>query len=124
MLSFLQAIPADYALFFELSIVITIGVIVAIIMRLLRQPLIISHIITGLIVGPFVFNFIQSFEIFSLFSEIGIAILLFTVGLNLTPKVIKEFGKISLVTGITQVVLTTTVGYFICLVFFPYQNFW
>ncbi len=43
--------------------------------------------------------------------------MLFTVGLNLTPKVIKEFGKISLVTGISQVVFTTTIGYFICLAF-------
>jgi Kef-type K+ transport system membrane component KefB len=117
MLSVLSQIPAEYALFFELSIVITIGVIVAIIMRLLRQPLIISHIVTGLIVGPFVFNFIHSFEIFNLFSELGIAILLFTVGLNLTPRVIKEFGKISLVTGIGQVIVTSMVGFLICLAF-------
>jgi len=107
----------DFSLFFELSIVISIGVIVAIIMRLLRQPLIISHIITGLIVGPFVFNFIHSYEIFSLFSEIGIAILLFTVGLNLTPQVIKQFGKIAFITGLGQVLFTAGIGFLICLAF-------
>ncbi len=107
----------DFSLFFELSVIISIGVIVAIIMRLLRQPLIISHIITGLIVGPFVFNFIHSYEIFSLFSEIGIAILLFTVGLNLTPSVIKQFGKVALVTGLGQVIFTASVGFLICLAF-------
>ncbi len=115
--TFLLNIPTDYALFFELSIVISIGVIVAIIMRLLRQPLIVSHIITGLIVGPFVFNFIHSFDIFNLFSEIGIAILLFTVGLNLTPQVIKDFGKVSLFTGVAQVLITSTIGFLICRVF-------
>jgi Kef-type K+ transport system membrane component KefB len=107
----------DFSLFFELSIVIAVGVIVAIIMRLMRQPLIISHIITGLIVGPFVFNFIHSYEIFSLFSEIGIAILLFTVGLNLSPQVIKQFGKIAFVTGLGQVLFTAGVGFLICLGF-------
>lgn len=117
MLTFFAHVPADFTLFFELSIVIAIGVIVAIIMRLLRQPLIISHIITGLIVGPFVFNFIKSFEIFNLFSEIGIAILLFTVGLNLSPHVIKQFGKISLITGLGQVIFTSGVGFLICLAF-------
>lgn len=109
------AISSEYSLFFELSLVIGIGVVVAIIMRLLRQPLIIGHIIAGLIVGPFVFNFIHSFEIFNLFSEIGIAILLFTVGLNLSPVIIKKFGKIAVLTGVGQVVFTGGVGFLICL---------
>ncbi len=117
MQSLLTHISPEYTLFFELSVVISIGVIVAIVMRLLRQPLIVSHIITGLIVGPFILNFIQSFEIFNLFSEIGIAILLFTVGLSLTPHVIKDFGKIALVTGISQVLFTAILGFFICLAF-------
>lgn len=107
----------EVSIFFELSMIIAIGVIMAVIMRLLRQPLIISHIITGLIVGPFVFNFIQSYEVFNLFSEIGIAILLFTVGLNLTPDVIKQFGRISFITGFGQVIFTAAVGFFICLAF-------
>ncbi len=111
---FFISLSSEYSLFFELSVVIGIGVVVAIIMRLLRQPLIIGHIITGLIVGPFVLNFIHSFEIFNLFSEIGIAILLFTVGLNLSPSVIKQFGKISLLTGIGQIIFTGGIGFFIC----------
>jgi len=103
------------SLFFELSIVISIAVSVAIVMRLLKQPLIISHIITGLIVGPFVLNFLHSYEIFNFFSELGIAILLFTVGLNLSPLVIKQFGKVSLVAALGQVTFTAVVGYLICL---------
>ncbi|WKZ25196.1 MAG: cation:proton antiporter [Patescibacteria group bacterium] len=103
------------SLFIELSLVIGIGVIMAVIMRLLRQPLIISHIITGLIVGPFILNVITAFDIFHLFSQIGIAILLFTVGLHLNPQIIKQFGKISLATGLGQVLFTALVGFLICL---------
>ncbi len=103
------------SLFFELALIIAIGVLVAIIMRLLRQPLIVSHILTGLIVGPFFLNFLHSTEIFNLFGEIGISILLFTVGLNLTPHLIKQFGKISIFTGVGQVVFTSIIGYFIAI---------
>lgn len=103
------------SLFVELSLVIAIGVVVATIMRLLRQPLIVSHIISGLIVGPFFLNFIHSTEIFKLFSEIGIAILLFTVGLNLKPSLIRQFGKVSVIAGLAQVIITGTIGFFICL---------
>lgn len=111
----------ETSLFFELSLVIAIGALVAIIMRMLRQPLIVSHILTGLIVGPFFLNFIHSFEIFKLFSEIGISILLFTVGLNLSPHLIKQFGKISLFTGIGQVLVTSILGYTIAR-FLGYEN--
>ncbi len=111
----LSSITIEPSLFLELALVITIGVVVAIIMRLLKQPLIVSHIVSGLVVGPFVLNVIHSTEIFKLFSEIGIAILLFTVGLNLKPSLIKQFGKISIATGLGQVIITAAVGFVICL---------
>lgn len=111
----------ESSLFFELSLIIAIGALVAIVMRMLRQPLIVSHILTGLIVGPFFLNFIHSFEIFKLFSEIGISILLFTVGLNLSPHLIKQFGKVSLFTGIGQVIITSVLGYTIAR-FLGYEN--
>lgn len=100
------------SLFGELSIIIGVAFVVSIIMTMLRQPLIIGHIITGLLVGPIIASSVSP-ETFKLFSQIGIAILLFTVGLHLSPKSIREFGKISLATGVGQVVFTSLAGYFI-----------
>ena len=99
--------------FVEFSLLITLAASVSIFMHLIKQPLIIGHIFTGLIAGTFFAGIVGSTEILSLFSEIGIAILLFLVGLHLHPKNIKEFGTISLITGIGQVVLTSVAGYFI-----------
>ncbi len=100
------------SLFAELSIVIGVAFAMSIVMTLLRQPLIIGHIITGLLVGPMIASSLSP-DTFSLFSEIGIAILLFTVGLNLSPKTIKEFGSVALITGISQVLITSVAGYFL-----------
>ncbi len=100
------------SLFTELGIVIGVALTLSLIMKLLKQPLIVGHILTGLIVGPFITDS-GSIETFTLFSEIGIAILLFTVGLNLSPKTIKEFGTVSLITGVGQVVITSILGYFV-----------
>lgn len=91
---------------------IAVAFLVSIVMKLLKQPLIIGHIITGLLVGPIIVSSVSG-ETFRLFSEIGIAILLFTVGINLSPKTIKEFGPVALITGIGQVVITSLVGYFV-----------
>lgn len=102
-------------LFAELSIVMVIAACVAVLMRLLRQPLIIGHILTGLIVGPFVFDIVRSAETFALLGEIGIAILLFTVGLHLNPDIIRKFGRVAVIAGVSQVVITTAAGYVICI---------
>ncbi|MBU3923594.1 MAG: cation:proton antiporter [Nanoarchaeota archaeon] len=99
--------------FIELSIILGITVLIAGIMRLLRQPLIIGYILAGIIVSPYFLNVIKSTETISVFSQIGVTFLLFIVGISLSPKVIKEVGKVSLVTGIGQIVFTSLFGFLI-----------
>ena len=101
------------SIFIELSIIIIIAVIVGYIMRLLRQPLIIGYILTGIIVSPHFLNIVSSTEAIATFAHIGIAFLLFVVGLNLNPKIIKSVGKVSLITGAGQVIFTSVIGFFI-----------
>ena len=86
--------------FIQFGLIILVVLGVSIVIRLLKQPLIIGYILSGILVGPLFLNLIQSSETIAVFSEMGIAFLLFIVGLHLSPKVIKEVGKISLVTGI------------------------
>src|SRR3989344_9650732 len=97
----------------ELSVIVVIATIIAGIIKLLKQPLIIGYIITGLLVSPLFLNLIHSTEILQTFSHIGVALLLFIVGINLSPKIIKEVGVVSLITGIGQVIFTSLIGFFI-----------
>ncbi len=96
--------------FIELTSVIILATIISIIMKAFKQPLVIGYILTGIIIGPSFFNIIQSNEYMELFSKFGITILLFIVGINLSPKVIKEVGKISFIGGILQIGLTGLMG--------------
>lgn len=103
-------------IFAEIGILIGVATVVALIMRLLRQPLIVGHIITGFLVGRFAIGLFHNTETLQLFSELGISFLLFSVGLTLNPKVLRDFGWVSLVTGTGQVLLTGGVGVLVCLV--------
>ena len=96
-------------IFTELSLVITVGAVIALCMRLVKQPLIIGHILTGIIVGPAVLNLVHHDSTMETFASIGIALLLFLVGLGLNPRVIKEVGKVALLGGVSQVVCTTLI---------------
>lgn len=97
--------------FAELSLILVIVASVSLVMRLIRQPLIIGYILTGIVVGPAVLHLVKSAETVEVFSSIGIALLLFVVGLGLNPQVIREVGKVSSVAGFLQVFITTGIGY-------------
>ena len=101
--------------FFEVGLVIGIAALVSIIMRFFKQPLIIGYILTGIIVGPSLLNLISTTDTITLFSHMGVALLLFVVGLGLDPKVIKEVGLVSIVTGVGQAIFTTAIGFFLSL---------
>ncbi|MCX8082615.1 MAG: cation:proton antiporter [bacterium] len=97
----------------QFSILILIVLLVSFIIRLLKQPLIIGYIISGLLAGPSFLNLIQDTTLINTFSEFGISFLLFLIGLNLSPSIIKEYSKISLTTGFGQIFLTSLLGFFI-----------
>lgn len=100
--------------FIEIAAIILITFFIASIVRMLKQPLIIGYIIAGIIAGPYFLDVITSASILETMSQIGIALLLFIVGINLNPKAIKETGKISILTGVGQVLFTSIAGFFIC----------
>ena len=104
-------------IFAELSLIIVIATVIAGVMRILKQPLIMGHILTGILVGPYFLGIFIHKETVEVFSQLGISILLFIVGLSLSPKIVKEVGKISLITGLGQIVFTTFFGFLIALAF-------
>lgn len=83
----------ESSIFLQLASVLAIGAGVSIVMRLFRQPLIVGYILTGILVGPTALDLIHSHEAFDSFSEIGIMLLLFIVGLGLNLGVIRATGK-------------------------------
>lgn len=100
-------------IFTELSLIVVVTTCVTVIIHALRQPLVAGYILSGIVLGPYVLNTLHSTEFVELFAKIGISILLFIVGLSLSPAVIKETGKASLIIGLAQVVITFILGFLI-----------
>ena len=90
-----------------------IAATLSLILHRLRQPLIIAYIITGIMVGPSVLSVASSPEILEIMSQIGVAFLLFTVGLGLNWRSVKDAGGIALATGVGQVLFTSVAGFLI-----------
>jgi Kef-type K+ transport system membrane component KefB/Trk K+ transport system NAD-binding subunit len=81
----------------------------------LRQPLIVSFIGVGILVGPAGLGIVTHNEEVELLASMGIALLLFVVGLKLDVQMIRTMGPVALSTGLGQVIFTSVVGYFIAI---------
>ncbi len=99
--------------FYELTALVALAAFIGFIGLLLRQPMIVSFIAVGVLAGPSVLDLVHSHAHIDLLAELGIAILLFLVGLKLDLKLIRTLGPVALATGLGQVLFTSVIGFFI-----------
>ena len=78
--------------------------------RILRMPTIVVYLLCGILIGP-VLGWVGVDEGLELLSETGIALLLFLVGLELSIGKVRDVGKVALIAGFIQVVLTAGLGF-------------
>lgn len=101
----------DNSIFTQLTLVLVVATGISLVMRLLRQPLILGYILTGMLVGPSLLNIVHAKDAFESFSEIGITLLLFIIGLGLNVTVVKNVGRVSLTTAAAILVLVGVAGF-------------
>lgn len=99
--------------FAGLSLIIVIGALVSLFMRTIKQPLMIGYIFTGVLVGPALLHISKSPDTLTIFGSIGIALLLFIIGLGMNPKVAGEVGRSSVITALSHMAVTGTVAWFV-----------
>lgn len=99
-------------LFLNISVLFGITISIAFVMRMLKQPLVVAYITAGLIAGPLFLHRLPGLEnSFESFSQFGIVLLLFLVGLSLNFEYIKRVGKQVLIGGTVQFLVTALAGY-------------
>ena len=100
-------------IFYEITAIIGVATVVGVVGTWLRQPLVVSFIVVGILVGPSGLELATDFEQLKLLAQIGIALLLFVVGLKLDLHMIRTMGPVALATGLGQVVFTSVFGFLI-----------
>ncbi|MBW3552225.1 MAG: cation:proton antiporter [Gemmatimonadetes bacterium] len=99
----------DLQLIADLGIILTAAALLLLVARPLRVPSIVAYIVAGLVLGPAT-GVIHATETVELISEVGIALLLFLVGLELSIEKIRAVGKAAVVAGLAQVSASTILG--------------
>ncbi|MCP5142647.1 MAG: cation:proton antiporter [Chromatiales bacterium] len=101
--------------FAQIAIVLGLAAVGGLLAQALRQPLIVAFIAVGILLGPSVMGMVEQSSEIELFARLGIALLLFVVGLKLDLHIIRTVGPVALASGLGQVFFTSVIGYLIAL---------
>ena len=97
----------------DLVLVIVAGLAGAVVARMLNQPLILGYILAGVLVGPHTGGTTVDIANVEKLADIGVALLLFSLGLEFSKKDIRSISGLAVYGTLIQVGLTVTCGYFI-----------
>ncbi len=101
-------------LFIQLGIIIIIAAVAAYTLRLIKQPQILSYVLVGVLITP-LFGWVTDTSLIQSMSTIGIAFLLFIVGMEIDLKKLKNVALVSTLGGGIQIAVLFTLGYFLAL---------
>jgi Kef-type K+ transport system membrane component KefB len=102
-------------IFIQIGFILGLAVVGGGLAQLLRQPLIVAFVAVGILVGPSALGLVEHSSEVELFARLGIALLLFVVGLKLDLHIIRTVGPVALASGLGQVFFTSVVGYLLAL---------
>ncbi|MEJ2009011.1 MAG: cation:proton antiporter [Acidobacteriota bacterium] len=95
-----------YDLLGDLLILFGFATLIAVILRRARQSAIVAYLLTGIVVGPSGLHLITNREAIEIMAEIGVALLLFTIGMEFPLTKIVAMRKLLFGAGGRQVLLT------------------
>lgn len=101
----------------EVLIIFALSIAVLLICHRLRIPSTVGFLITGILSGPYGLGFVKNIEDVQTLADIGIILLLFTIGLEFSLSKIFLYKRYFLLGGALQVLLTVTAGWLLAEVF-------
>ena len=96
----------------DIVIIVVAALMGALLAQRLRQPLILGYIFAGVVVGPYTGGVtVGDIHEIEMLAEIGVALLLFALGLEFSVKELKPVRHIALIGTPIQIMLTIGIGF-------------
>ncbi|MBI2850160.1 MAG: cation:proton antiporter [Chloroflexi bacterium] len=94
----------------SIAILLAAALVGGMVAHRLRQPVILGYLIVGVVVGPHALGLVGDKGLVEAGATIGVALLMFTLGLEVSGHQLKQVGKVGLWGGIAQIGMTAAIG--------------
>jgi len=100
----------------DVLILMSVALVLGTIAEQLRQSAVLGYLAAGTVVGPSVLGLVQRGEHLTIIAELGVSMLLFTIGLEFSVRRLRRLGRMAIVGGTAQVLVTLLVAGVVSLV--------
>ena len=100
-------------LFVDIVIIFVAAFLGGVVARTLRLPILLGYLAVGMAIGPHTLELVGNVDTVRTLAEFGVILLLFAVGLEVSFRDLRQLGKVVALGGITQIVGTIVIAYFI-----------
>jgi monovalent cation:H+ antiporter-2, CPA2 family len=105
----------------SIAILLVAALIGGIIAHRLKQPVILGYLVIGIVIGPNALGLVSDLQLVNILATVGVALLLFVIGLEITPTQLREVGKVGIWGGIILIVAIVVAGTIVGLIFFQWH---
>jgi len=95
----------------NLALALVAALLGAVIALRLRQSAVIGYIAAGIVIGPFTPGLVADPRAVEEIADVGLVFLLFTIGAELSLRDLLRAGRVAVLGGVVQVLVTMGVGY-------------
>jgi len=96
--------------FVGIAILLVAALVGGMIAHRLRQPVVLGYLVVGMAVGPHSLGLVTDLALVEAAATIGVALLMFTLGLEVSVSQLKQVGRVGMWGGIAQILLTFATG--------------
>ena len=102
--------PDNWAVLVDIFVLLSAALLLGMLFERLRQDAVGGYLVAGIFLGPGVSGWISNVEDYRILAELGVALLLFTIGLEFSWSRLRELGSVALVGGTIQILLTAVIA--------------
>jgi len=94
----------------SIAILLAAALVGGMIAHRLRQPVILGYLVVGVGVGPYALGLVSDLVLIEAAATMGVALLMFTLGLEVSVTQLRQVGRVGLWGGVAQILITSGLG--------------
>jgi K+:H+ antiporter len=97
----------------DLAVVMAVSALTTVLFHLLRQPVVLGYLVAGVLIGPHtpLFSLVVDLHSIHTLAELGILLLLFSLGLEFDLKKLRRVGAVAVLAAILEILFMLWLGY-------------
>jgi CPA2 family monovalent cation:H+ antiporter-2 len=92
------------------AIVLLFAIGVTLIFYRIKQPVVFGYLVAGILIGPYTLKLVPDLDAINLFAELGIIVLMYSMGLKFNLKKLRKIGAVAVALGTLEILMFLAIG--------------